>query len=384
MSLLRRGANALPTRRLSTPSTVAVSMRFHASETSSATVQMQPSTNRLVEGILNGNRTALSRSITLVESSLKSDEQQAELLLDAVLAHRREASAKETEFRGLPTFRVGIAGPPGAGKSTFIENLGQYLTARNHKVAVLAIDPSSSRSGGSLLGDKTRMTHLSNDPNAFVRPSPSRGTLGGVAQHTNDIVLLCEAAGYDIILVESVGLGQSEIVIDDTVDMVMLLVPPAGGDELQGSKKGIMEIADIIVVNKADGELESAAKHAAVDYLHSLQLMRRKDPDWEPKVKLCSAIEKKGIDKIWDVIEQYRTSMNELNKVAKKRNTQSSKWMWNQLSEQLMKSVAKNSSVKEKAEKMNEDLVRGFISPRSAAAHILDLFLTSQIHRDDK
>jgi LAO/AO transport system kinase len=146
------------------------------------------------------------------------------------------------------------------------------------------IDPSSSRSGGSILGDKTRMTHLSNHPNAFVRPSPTRGTLGGVAQHTNDIVLLCEAGGYDIILVESVGLGQSEIIIDDTVDMVVLLVPPAGGDELQGHKKGIMEIADLVIVNKADGALKSTAKHTAVDYMHGLQLLRPKDPDWQPKV----------------------------------------------------------------------------------------------------
>ncbi|GAB9472362.1 hypothetical protein Gpo141_00009543 [Globisporangium polare] len=380
MSLLRR---ALPRRPPLMPPAAATGVLNAAfRSTGAAAAQMRPDTQRLVDGVLAANRTALSRSITLVESTLKSDEQQAELLLDAVLTHRREASEQEKEFKGLPTFRVGIAGPPGAGKSTFIETLGQYLTAKNHKVAVLAIDPSSSRSGGSILGDKTRMTHLSNDPNAFVRPSPSRGTLGGVAQHTNDIVLLCEAAGYDIILVESVGVGQSEIVIDDTVDMVMLLVPPAGGDELQGSKKGIMEIADIIVVNKADGALESAAKHAAVDYMHSLQLMRRKDPDWQPKVKLCSAIEKKGIDKVWDVIEEYRTSMSDLNKIAKKRNTQSSKWMWNQLSEQLMRSVTTNASVKAKAEKMNEDLVRGYISPRSAAAHILDLFLTAQLDKE--
>ncbi|KAL3667181.1 hypothetical protein V7S43_008116 [Phytophthora oleae] len=221
--------------------------------------EMRPTTKRLVDGVLQGNRTALSRSITLVESTLKSDEEEAELLLDSVLAQRRLLKPTHVDSSGLTSFRLGIAGSPGAGKSTFIETLGQFLTAQGHKVAVLAIDPSSSRSGGSILGDKTRMEKLSNDPNAFVRPSPSRGTLGGVAQHTNDIVLLCEAGGYDIILVESVGLGQSEIVIDDTVDMVMLLVPPAGGDELQGQKKGIVEIADIVVVNKADGELKAYA-----------------------------------------------------------------------------------------------------------------------------
>lgn len=343
---------------------------------------MLPVTEKLVEGVLDGNRTALSRAITLVESSLKRDEEQAELLLDAVLTRRRsmfmEQRKSQSEFQGLPTFRLGIAGPPGAGKSTFIETLGLNLTAQGHRVAVLAIDPSSSRSGGSILGDKTRMTYLSNDPRAFVRPSPSRGTLGGVAQHTNDIVLLCEAAGHDIILVESVGLGQSEIVIDDTVDMVMLLVPPAGGDELQGSKKGIMEIADVVVVNKADGELKSAAKHTAVDYMHALQLLRRKDPDWEPKVKMCSAAENQGIEGVWGVVCDYRTSMNEFNKIAQKRNLQGSKWMWNQLNEQLMRAVSRDSRVKEQAERMKQDLVRGFISPRSAAAQVLDLFLTSQ------
>ncbi|RHY23583.1 hypothetical protein DYB36_012272 [Aphanomyces astaci] len=228
-----------------------------------------PSTKRLIDGLFSASalaRTHLSRSITLVESSLPKDRVQAELLLDHVLAQRKLHHAAKTA-----SFRVGIAGPPGAGKSTFIETLGLSLTQKGHKVAVLAIDPSSSVTGGSILGDKTRMTHLSNAPDAFVRPSPTRGTLGGVAQHTNgspsysatrcsdeyaEIVLLCEACGYDIVLVESVGLGQSEIVIDDTVDFVMLLVPPAGGDELQGSKKGIMEIADIVVVNKADGELK--------------------------------------------------------------------------------------------------------------------------------
>lgn len=340
-------------------------------------VVMRPATKALVDGVISGNRTALSRAITLAESSLKSDEEQAELMLDAVLKKRRGVSHRHATTASITSFRMGISGPPGAGKSTFIESLGGYLTSKGHKVAVLAIDPSSSRTGGSILGDKTRMFYLSNDPNAFVRPSPSRGTLGGVAQHTNDIVLLCEAAGYDIILVESVGVGQSEIIIDDTVDMVMLLVPPAGGDELQGSKKGIMEIADIVVVNKADGELKNVAKHAAVDFIHSFQLMRRKDPDWEPKVKMCSALENQGVDKVWTVVEEFRQTMGGLNKIAQKRNDQSTKWMWNQLNQQLMKAVSSNDEVRHKAEKMNQDLVLGFLSPRSAATHILELFLAS-------
>ncbi|ETN12345.1 LAO/AO transport system ATPase, variant 1 [Phytophthora nicotianae INRA-310] len=345
---MRRGA--IVTRCLLAPRSATCSERL-LSVFAAPTREMRPMTQRLVEGVLQGNRTALSRSITLVESTLKSDEEQAELLLDSVLTQRRSLRPAHVDPPELTSFRLGIAGPP---------------------------DPSSSRSGGSILGDKTRMEKLSNDPNAFVRPSPSRGTLGGVAQHTNEIVLLCESGGYDIILVESVGLGQSEIVIDDTVDMVMLLVSPAGGDDLQGQKKGIVEIADIVVVNKADGDLKGPAKHTAVDYMHAMHLMRRKDPDWEPKVKMISALEKKGIDNVWAIIEEYRKTMGELDKIAQKRNAQSSKWMWNQLNEQLMRSVSRSITVRHKAEKMKKDLVHGFISPRSAAATVLELFLKSQ------
>lgn len=191
-----------------------------------------------------------------MESSLPSHVEQAELLLDYVLAVRRMENEKYHPNQFVPgSFRLGIAGPPGAGKSTFCEALGTLLTSQGHRVAVLAIDPSSTRSGGSLLGDKTRMLKLAYDPNAFVRPSPSNCSLGGVAEHTSDLVMLCEAAGYDIVIVETVGLGQSEVMIDDMVDMVMLLMPPAMGDELQGEKKGIMEHADIVVINKADGPL---------------------------------------------------------------------------------------------------------------------------------
>ncbi|OQR92016.1 hypothetical protein ACHHYP_04135 [Achlya hypogyna] len=339
--------------------------------------QLLPSTKRLIDGLFHGAssavaRTSLARSITLVESTLARDRFQAELLLDHVLEQRKamaEGPATATSFR------IGIAGPPGAGKSTFIETLGLSLTKKGHKVAVLAIDPSSSVTGGSILGDKTRMTHLANSPDAFVRPSPTRGTLGGVAQHTNEIVLLCEACGYDIVLVESVGLGQSEIIIDDTVDMVMLLVPPAGGDELQGSKKGIMEIADIVVVNKADGELKSAAKHTAVDYAHALQLARRKEPEWKPTVKMCSAREGEGIDGVWNVLTEFRDTMNAAQKIERKRARQSSKWMWNQLHQELMVMAKKNQFVHDEASALAPDLAHGFISPRSAARKLLEDFL---------
>ncbi|KAG9414481.1 hypothetical protein AC1031_007888 [Aphanomyces cochlioides] len=340
-----------------------------------------PSTKRLIDGLFSSSATArthLSRSITLVESTLPRDRVQAELLLDHVL-EQRKVNASKADVK--PSFRVGIAGPPGAGKSTFIEALGINLTQKGHKVAVLAIDPSSSVTGGSILGDKTRMTHLANSPHAFVRPSPTRGTLGGVAQHTNEIVLLCEACGYDIVLVESVGLGQSEIIIDDTVDMVMLLVPPAGGDELQGSKKGIMEIADVVVVNKADGELKSAAKHTAVDYMHALQLSRRKDPSWKPTVKMCSARQGDGIEGVWNVMTEFRDVMAAENKIEAKRSRQSSKWMWNQLQEELMLLAKKKAA--EEARRLAPDLAHGFVSPRSAAHKLLQTVIERKNNDDD-
>ncbi|KDO32018.1 LAO/AO transport system ATPase [Saprolegnia parasitica CBS 223.65] len=330
-----------------------------------------PATKRLIDGLFHGAssavaRTSLARSITLVESTLPRDRFQAELLLDHVLEQRKALADRTTTatHQGHATsFRIGIAGPPGAGKSTFIETLGLSLTKKGHKVAVLAIDPSSSVTGGSILGDKTRMTHLSNSPDAFVRPSPTRGTLGGVAQHTNEIVLLCEACGYDIVLVESVGLGQSEIIIDDTVDMVMLL------------QEGIMEIADVVVVNKADGELKTPAKHTAVDYMHALQLARRKEPEWKPTVKMCSAREGDGIDAVWDVLTEFRNTMNAVHKIEAKRARQSSKWMWNQLHQELMAMAKKNHFVKHEASTLAPDLAHGFISPRSAARKLLDDFL---------
>ncbi|CAK9003659.1 Methylmalonic aciduria type A homolog, partial [Durusdinium trenchii] len=265
---------------------------------------MRPETRRLAEGLVNGDRVCLSRAITLIESLKEDHHMQAQYLLEYVLREKKENKTRKESFR------LGIAGPPGAGKSTFIEALGSMLVQDlGLRVAVLAVDPSSSRTGGSILGDKTRMTDLSRMPDAYVRPSPTRGSLGGVAQHTNDVVLLCEAADFEIIIVETVGLGQSEVLVDETVDMLMLLVPPANGDELQGVKKGIMEVADMVVVNKADGELATAARHAATDYMHALQLMRRKRPIWRPRVKKCSALHKEQIDTVWNIVEKFRRKM---------------------------------------------------------------------------
>lgn len=224
------------------------------------------------------------------------------------------------------------------------------------------------------MGDKTRMHQLSLEPRAFVRPSPTRGILGGVAQHTNDIVMLCEHAGYDIVLVESVGLGQSEIIIDSTVDMLLLVVPPAGGDELQGSKKGIMEVADVVVVNKADGALLGTAKHSKVEYQRAIQLIRKKSSFWYPQVHMCSALEHSGIDAIWETMETYQRDMSENGEIFRKRKIQRSHWMWNQLQDELMSLVHQNPALNDLANELQNHLTTGDMSPRSAARELLGAF----------
>lgn len=272
------------------------------------------------------------------------------------------------------SFRVGLAGPPGAGKSSLIEALGMYLVKQGHKVAVIAVDPSSARSGGSILGDKTRMVELSRHPNAFVRPSPTRGTLGGVAQHTNDVVLLCEGGGYDIVLVETVGLGQSEVVVDTTVDMLLLVVPPAGGDELQGVKKGIVEVADAIVVNKADGDFLPSARHAAAEYRRALQLVRWKHHLWQPQVKLVSALSGSGVEDLWSVAAQFRRVMGESGSMQARRQAQASGWMWQNLEQELVARAHSDSGVTGEAHRLQRLLADGYITPRRAAFKLFEVF----------
>lgn len=237
---------------------------------------------KLYEGLIGGQRASLAESITLVETQHPRKKELAQVLLQKVLAHRRE---QEKNNGGRPlAFRVGLSGPPGAGKSSFIEVVGKMLTGRGHKVSVLAVDPSSCTTGGSLMGDKTRMTELSRDMNAFIRPSPTSGTLGGVTRTTNEAIVLCEGAGYDIVLVETVGVGQSEFAVADMVDMFVLLIPPAGGDELQGIKRGIIERADLVVVTKSDGDLLVPARRIQAEYTSALKLLRRQSKSWNPKV----------------------------------------------------------------------------------------------------
>ncbi|XP_072718942.1 methylmalonic aciduria type A protein, mitochondrial isoform X2 [Ciconia boyciana] len=238
--------------------------------------------DRLYNGLIQGHRACLAEAITLVESTQSRKKKIAQVLLQKVLSYHRE---QEKLNQGKPlAFRVGLSGPPGAGKSTFIECFGKMLTERKYKVSVLAVDPSSSTSGGSLLGDKTRMTELSRDMNAYIRPSPTRGTLGGVTRTTNEAILLCEGGGYDVVLVETVGVGQSEFAVADMVDMFILLLPPAGGDELQGIKRGIIEMADLVAINKADGDLVVPARRIQAEYVSAMKLLRKRSKVWKPKV----------------------------------------------------------------------------------------------------
>jgi LAO/AO transport system kinase len=249
------------------------------------------------------------------------------------------------------------------------------LIERGHRVAVVAVDPSSNRTGGSILGDKTRMTYLSRTLDAFVRPSATWGILGGLAQHTNDVVLLCESAGFDIVLIETVGLGQSEVAVDDAADMCMLLLPPAGGDDLQGVKKGIMEVADLVVINKADGDLQAAARHAATDVRHAIQLIRPKSLNWKTKVLRCSALFNEGISTVWEHVEEYRSTMLETGELEGKRKMQNRSWMLRQFHEQLIRAASTHSDLKGMMSTVEQALVHGHITPRKAASTMVDKVL---------
>jgi len=278
----------------------------------------------LAAGVLAGDRTAIGRAITLVESTLPAHRTDAAELLDALLPHSGQAH------------RVGITGVPGVGKSTFIEALGLRLTGAGHKVAVLAVDPSSSRTGGSILGDKTRMQNLSVDPNAFIRPSPSTGTLGGVTRATREAMVVLEAAGYDVVLVETVGVGQSETVVHGMVDIFVVLMLAGAGDELQGIKKGVLELADLVAVNKADGNNVEKARQAAIDYRRALHLVQPPGASWEPPVLTCSALEGAGLDDLWSTVERHRELMESTGERDARRRAQMLEWMRTMLQERLL------------------------------------------------
>jgi len=276
--------------------------------------------------LLNGERRALARAITLVESGRADHRADTLRLFDVLKGHNREA------------LRIGLSGTPGVGKSTFIETFGMMLTAQGLKVAVLAVDPSSARSGGSILGDKTRMERLSRDPNAFIRPSPSQSHLGGVARRTREAIDLCEAAGFDVVLIETVGVGQSETVVAEMSDLFLLLLAPAGGDELQGVKRGIMEMADIILVNKADGDLKATATRTCADYAGALRLLRKRpqDPDGYPKAMTVSALEDKGLEMAWADMQTLANWRRDHGHFATRRATQARYWFEAELRQALL------------------------------------------------
>lgn len=283
--------------------------------------------NHLAEGVLAGDRRALARAITLVESAHTSDQEEAVALLEAVLPNAGRA------------LRVGVSGTPGVGKSTFIDRLGRRLTGAGRSVAVLAVDPSSTVSGGSVLGDKSRMGQLSSSPLAYVRPSPAGATLGGVARRTREAMLVCEAAGFDVILVETVGVGQAEVTVAGMVDTFVLLLAPAGGDELQGIKRGVMELADLVVVNRADGVLLPAAQHAAAEHRHALHLHRPRSPAWSPEVLLCSAATGEGIDEVWASIERHRAALATTGELERRRSEQATRSLWADVGDRLVDAI---------------------------------------------
>ncbi|SHL60533.1 methylmalonyl Co-A mutase-associated GTPase MeaB [Roseibium suaedae] len=305
-----------------------------------------PDPKALAEDILAGNRAVLARAITLVESRKAEHRAIARELVQILLPHTGTAR------------RIGITGVPGVGKSTTIDTLGSNLTALGHKVAVLAVDPSSTRTGGSILGDKTRMARLAVDPAAFIRPSPSAGTLGGVAAKTRETMLLCEAAGFDVILVETVGIGQSETTVAEMVDFFLVLMLPGAGDELQGIKKGVLEIADMIAVNKADGDGALRARSAASDYRAALHILAPRSPTWHPPVVTISGLSNEGLDALWEQIEQHRAKMTATGEFQKRRADQQVAWMWDLLQQRMMEALKNDTRTADRLKEL-ELSVRG-------------------------
>src|SRR4029453_3657123 len=315
----------------------------------------------LLAPLLAGDRRALAQSITLIESTRSDHRERADALLSAVLP------------RSGKSVRLGITGVPGVGKSTFIERFGLSLLERGRSLAVLAIDPSSKRGGGSILGDKTRMEALSRRHAAFIRPSPAGTTLGGVARRTRETMLLAEAAGFDTVIVETVGVGQSETAVSDMVDMFIVLLLPAGGDDLQGIKRGVIELADLIVVNKADGDLLATARRSASDYQHALRMLRSPTAGWTPEVMTASALTGDGVTEVWQVIERFMQAVGE-NGVARRRADQARAWMWNEVGETLLAELRKHPGVKRLVSGLEREVEAGRATPAAAARLMLKAF----------
>jgi len=315
-----------------------------------------------IDGVLKGDRVILSRAITVVESNLSSDKLLAKDIIQAILPHAGKS------------VRIGITGVPGVGKSTFIEAFGKVLINLGHTVAILSIDPSSQRSKGSILGDKTRMEDLSNNPKAYIRPSASGETLGGVANKTGETMLLCEAAGYDVVLIETVGVGQSETAVHGMTDFFLLLMLSGAGDELQGIKKGIMEMADMLVINKADGDNIRQSEMAKLQYANALHIFPKSASGWEPVVSTASAIKNIGISEVWERIEEFKALVVENGYFQKNRKEQQIEWMYNNIHEELKQLFYGSKEIKDQLKLLEDDIVSSKISPVKAAEKMIEAF----------
>jgi len=316
----------------------------------------------IADGVRAGNVRALAKAITLIESRNLDHSLAATTLLDELLPDTGKS------------IRIGISGVPGAGKSTFIEAFGMYLLQQGHRVAVLAVDPSSQLSGGSILGDKTRMEELARQANAFIRPSPAGQTLGGVARKTRETMLVCEAAGYDVIIVETVGVGQSEITVASMVDFFLLLQLPNAGDELQGIKRGVMEIADAILINKSEGDNRPKAELARQQYANALHMLKPKSLNWQVPALLCSALHGEGITEAWAAIEDFRARMLESGELEKKRRLQASDWMWTLLIDDIKEMFLRDRNVEALLGQVQDAVASGTTTPSAAARRLLEAF----------
>ncbi len=314
------------------------------------------------DAIRGGDRRAMARAITFIESRLPDRAAFGQEILESLIPFSGQA------------MRVGITGPPGVGKSTLIEVLGLHLIDAGKRVAVLAVDPSSPVTGGSILGDKTRMSALSTKEEAFIRPSPSGGSLGGVAHRTREVMLLCEAAGYDVVLIETVGIGQSEVTVASMVDFFLVLLLPAGGDQLQGIKRGVMELADALVVNKADGAMRITAENTRAEYAGALQLMRPTSPSWRPVAVLASALEGNGVAEIWQSVEAQREALEATAELAERRKDQNRTWMWSLVEEGLRLALERDPGVSARVKDLERDVQEQRRSPAGAARELLALF----------
>jgi LAO/AO transport system kinase len=321
------------------------------------------STEKLIAALRRGDRRALARAITLIESTRPDHRQAAEQLVESLLPQTGKA------------VRIGISGPPGAGKSTFIERFGLEGIALGRRIAVLAVDPSSKRGGGAILGDKTRMTELARSSEAFIRPSSAADRVGGVARRTREAILLCDAAGFDTVLVETVGVGQAETAVAEIVDMFVLILPPAAGDELQGIKRGVLELADLVLVNKADGELAAAAQRSSADYASAVGLLRPPLPEWQVPVRAVSALEGTGIKEVWDDVAHFRAALEQSGAWPHRRAAQARAALWSEIGDCLIEHFRAAPAVALQLAAIEQDVMAGTRTPNAAARALLAAFL---------